>query len=595
MNRRKKKPTLVERFGSIYQVIFTFSSLLVLGAVAVVVLVSLWYTRNSLFNNSVTYTKQLLNQVNSDIDSYIEYMKNISDLIFNNEDMGKFLREETVLSEEDQRILGLFETIRSSRQDITNIGIIDDRNLQHVLINDGSDALNPYVEVRELDWYREAVEQPGRTVISKPHVQNGIQGNYKWVITMSRCLLGHSGEPAGVLFIDLNYNAISQLCENNSIGKQGYIFILDAEGQIVYHPQQQLLYGGLKTEHTREVMEADDDTLQLGEGDRRQLYIISESRNTGWKIIGTIRTSELLKESQEAQNVYMILALVMTGIVVVVSSVISRSITRPIKELRNSMQKVQEGDFSVEVEFLSHNEIGSLGRSFNIMTGKIKELMIQNISEQKEKRKLEMKALESQINPHFLYNTLDSIIWMAQGKKTEDVVTMTSSLARLLRQSLSSEEDVSLEQEMKYVESYLTIQKMRYQDKLEFSLDMETSVRNVRIPKLVLQPLVENAIYHGLKYKEEKGKLFIKAYEQGDDVAVEIADNGVGMSDKILAHIFDKHKVNYQSNGIGVYNVQRRLKLAFGSAYGLSYDSVEGEGTIVTVLIPSGRKESRHE
>ncbi len=207
-----------------------------------------------------------------------------------------------------------------------------------------------------------------------------------------------------------------------------------------------------------------------------------------------------------------------------------------------------------------------------------------------------MKALQSQINPHFLYNTLDSIIWMAQGKKTEDVVTMTSSLARLLRQSLSGEEDVSLEQEMKYVESYLTIQKMRYQDKLEFSLDMESFCRaNVRIPKLVLQPLVENAIYHGLKYKEEKGKLFIKAYEQGNDVAVEIADNGVGMSDKTLAHIFDKHKVNYQSNGIGVYNVQRRLKLAFGSAYGLTYDSVEGEGTMVTVLIPSGRKETRHE
>ena len=136
---------------------------------------------------------------------------------------------------------------------------------------------------------------------------------------------------------------------------------------------------------------------------------------------------------------------------------------------------------------------------------------------------------------------------------------------------------------------------MRYQDKLEFSLDIRAISEYTRIPKLVLQPLVENAIYHGLKYKEEKGKLFIKAYEQGNDVAVEIADNGVGMNDETLSHIFDKHKVNYQSNGIGVYNVQRRLKLAFGSAYGLTYDSVEGEGTMVTVLIPSGRKETRHE
>lgn len=169
---------------------------------------------------------------------------------------------------------------------------------------------------------------------------------------------------------------------------------------------------------------------------------------------------------------------------------------------------------------------------------------------------------------------------------------MTASLARLLRQNISNEdEEILIYQEVEYCKNYLTIQKMRYQDKLEFEIQVEPSIGNEKIIKLVLQPLIENAIYHGLKYKESKGFLLIRGYEQDGNILFEIQDNGVGMSEETLNHIFEKHTVNYRSNGVGVYNVQKRIQLTYGSEYGISYTSVQGKGTTAVVKIPKERRD----
>lgn len=236
-----------------------------------------------------------------------------------------------------------------------------------------------------------------------------------------------------MVFIDLNYSAISELCDQNSIGDKGYVFILDQDGNIVYHPSQQQLYNELQTENIDIVMNADSDTVVTGEGDDEKVYTFSHSDITGWTVVGCMNMAELLKSSREANNIYVMTAIVLIAIAMLISSFVARSITLPIQKLRDSMEKVQEGDFkAADVVIPSKNEIGSLTTSFNVMTHKIEDLMAQNVHEQEQKRKSELKALQSQINPHFLYNTLDSIIWMAEGKKYEDVVLMTASLARLL-------------------------------------------------------------------------------------------------------------------------------------------------------------------
>ena len=389
--------------------------------------------------------------------------------------------------------------------------------------------------------------------------------------------------------MDLNYSAISELCDQNSNGDKGYVFILDQNGNIVYHPSQQQLYNELQTENIDAVMNADSDIVVTGEGDEEKIYTLSHSEITGWTIVGCMNMAELLKSSKAANDIYMLTAIVLVLIAMILSIFISKSITHPIQKLRDSMKRVQEGDFTAaDLPVPYENEIGSLTQSFNVMTHKIEDLMEQNVHEQEQKRKSELKALQSQINPHFLYNTLDSIIWMAEGKKYEDVVLMTASLARLLRQSISNEDEtVSIGQEIQYAKSYLTIQKMRYKDKLEFEIDVDPSVNMIPIVKLVLQPIIENAIYHGLKYKESKGMILVKGYRQGDNAVLEVKDDGVGMDEETLSHIFEKHKVNYHSNGVGVYNVQKRLVLYYGKDYGLHYQSKKGEGTTDTVVIPA--------
>lgn len=601
MEEKQTQTKLFKGFKSIQSTIFAAISVLVLCAVIVATLISVRYTNSAIYENSVIYTQTIIRQLNQNIDSYITYMDNIASVIAKSQDAYQLLyqqigEDEATKEGHRKRLLEQFNTILKSREDIRNIGIVQKDGV--MLINSGYQAINPDLDLSTQEWYTNAVDNYNQYCLTSSHVQHVIKGQRPWVITLSREIHNFygTGNSDGVVFIDLNYNAIIDLCDQNSIGDKGYVFILDQDGNIVYHPSQQQLYNELQTENIDTVMNADSDIVVTGEGDDEKIYTLSHSETTGWTIVGCVNMAELLKDSREANNIYVMTAIVLVAIAMILSSFIARSITLPIQKLRDSMKKVQEGDFkAADVVIPSQNEIGSLTTSFNAMTHRIEELMEENVKEQEQKRKIELKALQSQINPHFLYNTLDSIIWMAEGKKYEDVVLMTASLARLLRQSISNEDEtVLIGQEIQYVKSYLTIQKMRYKDKLEFEISVDPFINSVHIVKLVLQPIVENAIYHGLKYKESKGLLTVTGYQKNQNAVIEITDDGVGMDEETLNHIFEKHKVNYRSNGVGVYNVQKRLCMYYGKEYGLHYESEPGHGTTVTVTIPM-EQEEQHE
>ena len=586
-----KKITTAKLFGqfkSIQSAIFAAVSVLLLSAVLIITGISMRYTRKSIFDNSSMYTQNIIRQMNQNIDSYIAYMENIAYMISSNEDVQDYLFGDEDNADARGRLLKQFETILEGRSDIRNLGIIGINGRK--LINDGKKSMNPDLRLDSQQWYLDALQKPEGPLLTSSHVQHIISGERPWVITLSRGIRNFSngGEKEGVFFIDLNYSAISGLCDQNTIGTKGYAFILDEYGNIVYHPQQQQLYNELQTENIDLVMKSDSDTVLTGTGRKDKLYSISRSNKTGWTVVGCMSVEELLQKSYEAQRSYVLIAAVLMIVALLFSRQIARSFTYPIQRLRDSMKKVQEGNFSgADVEIESENEIGSLTRSFNVMTHRIQELMEQNVRDQEAKRKSELKALQSQINPHFLYNTLDSIIWMAEGKKNEEVVLMTASLARLLRQSISNEDEVvPVSQEVEYARGYLTIQKMRYKDKLEFEISVDPSILNIPLIKLVLQPVIENAIYHGLKYKENKGLLQVKGFMKDGKAVLQVIDNGVGMDEETLAHIYDRHKVNYHSNGVGVYNVQKRLQLYYGSEYGITYESKKGEGTTATITIP---------
>ncbi len=566
-------------------------SVLIVSALLIFLMLSINYTQDRILKNSISYTTQIIDLINHDIDSYIDYMENISLLVSNNNDVQQYLFGETTSPAQQntifERIQAQFKTVIESRSDISNIVVLSNQGKS--IVNTGKDELNEYVSLYDLEWAMEAIKKKDGTSLSSSHVQNMIKNNYQWVVTLSRAIRNpYTNERAGLFFIDLNYDIISDLCENNSMGDMGYIYILDQDGSIIYHPQQQLLYSGLKEERIEEVLNTKNRYFVTNEGDDSRLYTISKSENTGWTIVGVAYTAELMKGKEETQLIYLITAGVLLMVAVILATFMSSTITKPIKVLKDSMKEVEKGNFkNASIALHSNNEIGSLSNSFNVMTQEIQNLMEQNIHEQKQKRKSELKALQSQINPHFLYNTLDSIIWMAEGGRTNEVVLMTSSLAKLMRQSfINQEETVSIDKEIEYVRSYLTIQKMRYKDKLEFEIDIDPSIRQDEIVKLVLQPIVENAIYHGIKYKEEIGLIRIEGFEQNGKIIITIKDNGAGMDEQTLQHILEENKENYNSNGVGVYNVHMRLQLYYGPEYGIRYESILGVGTIATITIP---------
>ena len=582
---------------------------LVISTVVSFLVVSLPSTSHAVIRNSIDYGLRVNELINDEIDSYIAYMENIAMFVAEDEDVPRYLFYSLYAGENKDKILGnsnysavydidreslltritdQFRLLMGSRADIANIGIIYDE--ENYIFNAGIDKLNPNVDPDTLNWVRETKQAVGGVSLSDSHVQNLVAGDYRWVITLSRVIRNpYTNERQGLFFIDLNYDTISDLCEKSAMGEHGYVFILDAEGNVIYHPKQQLLYTGLIKEETERVISCGEDYF-ITDGRDGCLYTMSVSDKTGWTVVGVSYLDEMMETRRWITWTFFLTAVVLVSVAVLFSGFLADRITLPILKLRESMREVENGNFEkASVVVTEKNEIGSLGNSFNLMTRKIQELMSQNVEEQKEKRKIELRALQSQINPHFLYNTLDSIIWMAENGENEEVVKMTAALATMMRQSFNNKaEIVSLEAEMEHVESYLMIQKMRYMDKLNFSVSLEEGIRECPIVKLVLQPLVENAIYHGIRYKNGSGTVLVIAKREGEEIHITVEDDGVGMSEEELQHIFDEHKVNYNSNGVGVYNVERRLKLYYGNAYGLFYESARNRGTRVLMKIPGG-------
>lgn len=582
---------------------------LVISTVVSFLVVSLPSTSHAVIRNSIDYGLQVNELINDEIDSYIAYMENIATFVAEDEDIPHYLFYSLYAGENKDKILGnsnysavydidreslfiritdQFRVLMRSRTDIANIGIIYDE--ENYIFNDGADRINPNISPDTLHWVRETKQAVGGVSLSASHVQNLVADDYRWVITLSRVIRNpYTNERQGLFFIDLNYDTISNLCEKSAMGEHGYVFILDAAGNVIYHPKQQLLYTGLIEEEIDKVLSCGEDYF-ITDGRDGCLYTMSVSDKTGWTVVGVSYLDEMMETRRWITWTFFLTAVVLVSVAVLLSGFLADRITLPILKLRESMREVEKGNFEkASVVVTEKNEIGSLGNSFNLMTRKIQELMAQNVEEQKEKRKIELRALQSQINPHFLYNTLDSIIWMAESGENEEVVQMTAALATMMRQSFNNKaEIVSLEAEIEHVESYLMIQKLRYMDKLNFSVSLEEGIRECPIVKLVLQPLVENAIYHGIRYKNGSGTVRVIAKREGEEIHITVEDDGVGMSEQALQHIFDEHKVNYNSNGVGVYNVERRLKLYYGNAYGLFYESERNRGTRVLMKIPGG-------
>lgn len=574
--------TLESRFYLIFTLLF-FTTILTMQ------IISTRFTITSVRNATLENNRLLVDELVEQIDTYIESMESISKAVIEDIDVQAFLMEseldlETILEER-------FASYIRARDDISAIVLF--RQDGGAISGDGT---NPAVfsDYRSTDWYKNALMAEGKTVASTAYVQNLVPGNYSWVVSLSTQILSPEDNHAlGALLVDLKFNRIKELCESLVIGEKGYDFIIDSDGNYVFHPSQQLIYSDLKHEPIAELIPLLSGERPLLKKDGRN-YLSARSSRTGWYVVSVSLDSDLVTGWPYVQLMNALIGLVLFLIVGLVTNFITKGITRPLRQLQTVMQSVETGEFRKAGNLDATDEIRELAREYDLMVGRIGELMEENIREQELKRKSDLKALQAQINPHFLYNTLDSIIWMGEMDKSDEVVKMTSALSRLFRISISKgRELIPLRDELEHVRSYLTIQEMRYKNKFRYLIDIPESLMDCTVLKITLQPLVENAIYHGIRNVDYEGLIEISGGMENGDLILKVRDNGEGMDVDKLSALLDTDIVDdgnpADRQGTGIRNVNERIRLYFGPEYGLIYESTEGKGTLITIRIPGGR------
>lgn len=448
---------------------------------------------------------------------------------------------------------------------------------------------------KDLSFDREGYEKSAGFYLSAPHVQTLYEGIYPWVVTLAQ----RTTEPVfgtGVyIAIDFRFSELAGYIDKVGVGRHGYCYIADNDGNLVYHPQQQLIFSDLRAEDTERLFSLADGVYTDG----NVIRAVKTATDTRWRIVGVSYTDELVAEGRDRIIGSIFISLASCAVILfAVLQVYSHIVSRPVHELADAMKRFETSaaDFRYSGGQKAVAELHTLSESFAHLTGRVRELMEQVREEETALRKTELKALQAQINPHFLYNTLDSIQWMCEQGKTEEATKMIGALARLFRISISrGHELIPLESELRHAESYLVIQSYRYRNQFSYRFEVDDTLLHYLCNKITIQPLIENAIYHGIDRMVDEGEIVISvqtAPDNADDILITVSDNGIGMTDEQCWKILQKEKSD--SGGIGVKNVNDRLKIWFGERYGITLRSEPDVGTTVIVRIPKVEEEVEH-
>lgn len=437
------------------------------------------------------------------------------------------------------------------------------------------------------NWYIETAANPQELHLFSQAIGRNVTSFYDSykadnVLSVTKAIRDDKGQASAVLLMDMKLDYIEAILNSAELGQSGFLYITDKYGDVVYAPVNKLVY----RIHPSMITKDREVTIQ---GATYQI-IVQETGIANWRIVGVFPKNVTLNIILEIIRYFIFYAVLILIFAIFLSSVLTRSLTKPISMLQNLMKDAEDGKLDVRFESPYDDEIHRLGMSFNTMIDSINHLLELVYVEQREKREAELRAFQAQIKPHFLYNTLDTINWMAVEYDADDIVEVVESLTNLFRISLSKgNEWISLENEVKHVTSYLTIQKVRYEDKFNYTLEEDASLMQLRVVKLIIQPLVENAIYHGIKGIDRQGMIHIRIYEGEDVIYIEVEDNGMGMDEAKTAHfnqIFRGEALRSEEYGIGLFNVNERIKLNFGEVYGLSMESKQDKGTKVIIKHP---------
>lgn len=544
---------------------------MVVGVVAVIlcccILLFLNRYRNAMVQNARTSSAQAVSQASNTVSNYLRDMSQSMELV-----------KQSMSESADSRdkLLSAFLNFRPDVVAVTSY------SPSGVLLDCWSLGREPRENIlQNLSFDLEKARASGGAYMTTPHVETIFEGYYPWVVTMTAPL--EPGGKAAWVSLDLSFSSISSYISNVSIGQRGYCFLMDKQGNIVYHPQQQLLYAGLKSEDTVALAQLEDDTY----ADDTVIYCITSVEGSDWRVVGVSYVDELVNRNvSEMIRLSIILAVVVLAAALLTSWLLSHLLGRPLRGLASAMES-----FEADADHFTYRPVGGtrevreLSESFEHMVLRIQCLMSTVREEEVNLRKTELKALQAQINPHFLYNTLDSIAWMCEQGRNTDAVKMVHALARLFRISISrGHELIPIGKEIEHAESYLQIQKYRYKNQFTYEFDVDPACLNYYCNKITLQPIIENAINHGLDLLVEEGRIDVRVREEGEDIVFYVQDNGVGMSHEQLRSIMERSPTD--RTGIGIKNVDDRLKIYFGKYYGLRITSEPDIGTCVEIRMP---------
>lgn len=469
------------------------------------------------------------------------------------------------------------------------------------------------IDIKNREYFIEAINSDKEFIISNPIVSKTDSAP---IVVIIYPIHDKMGKKVGFIHGAMNLSKLSQIASDITL-HDGVAWIMDSSGNIfttLPSNQENKLneftelitekanqinilemykYGYQGLEDVGEKMlngHSGTDAIKKADGTQHILIYAPIPYADGWALGIIISEKELHKDTNRLIHLIIIFGIILFAIVIEISLIYTSSIIKPINKLQQLMKEVENGNLEIHYSSKGSDEITQLGNSFNSMIIKIQNLIDKVYLEQKSKRKAELKALQSQIKPHFLYNTLDTIQWKAIEHGAYDAADMIMALSNLFRTSISKgNEIITIEEEIEHTKNYLYIQKIRYQETLDYTIDYDKSLTDFKILKLIIQPIVENSIYHGLKNRREKGLIEITITKQDDSIIICVKDNGVGMTtqhlEKIRHHIKTSNK-DYESTGYGLFNVYERIQLEFGSSYGIIIDSVYNIGTEVKLKIP---------
>ncbi len=578
-----------------YKLISHFLLISILPIFCLALLIS-WTVERVMEEQVNDNTMQLIGKVNESFEFYISNLQSYTYMIANNEDVEQFLGqgEEAAFSDnkyEIQRYLRNFTTVSS---EVAGIMVINDKG-EYV----SNELYAPStMDLTEASWYQAAVNNNGIfKIIGRPdgrRLNSIVDYTNDDVVTVVRAVIDPFTEQVhGVVLIDLKRRAIAETVKDVTLGKSGYLMVVDDNGQNIYQPNQPIV-SHIPFNWISEQQSGDFSKTIKGE---KIQFIYQRSPFANWVTVGVFPTEETIFGLREINFYLVMFIFIIMFFGIPVSYFLSHSISKPIVQLVSFMKKAEDGDLKVRYKEKRFDEIGLLGRSFNTMLTKLNGLMHLTERQERQKRDAEFRSLQANINPHFLYNTLDTIQWMARKQKADDVAEVVESLAKLFRIGLSKGRDIiTLAEEIDHIESYLKIQKTRYREKLNYDIKVEESIKNKAILKFILQPIIENAIYHGIKERRGAGHINIEAKSSDENLLIKISDDGKGMTPKQLSDLrealaeaitqTENPEETRNKKGYGMLNVQARIQLTHGPNYGLTIESQEDVGTTITILLP---------